>query len=255
MSAVSVVGTFIEEWARSRYTIRNVLIAGVFEDRALKKIVKGVSQENILFVSGASLKKSVDVGAVLAQVEPNQLLVISRLEDIPQAVLSTFVALFTAKKINIQVDDPPRDMSIDLPHFSLICTIGPYFKLSREIFEMFEVKILLGINVEISTAARQPSERHVPDLQTEKSCAHQISLDFTITSYEMSIILRIDSYLGENPDWYESISYFPADEPGGTYSVSVQGGTKDLASVIFEKFKWIGHLAIEHDGNVLFGGL
>ncbi len=255
MSAVNFVGHFIEEWSRSRHHCRNILIAGVFDDRALKKIIKNTGQTNIVFVSGASLKKSVDIGVVLADMEPDQLLIISRLEDVPQAVLDIFIALFTGNKINLQVGDPPRDVTIDLPHFSLICTIGSNYKFSREIFEMFDVKVLLGNNVEISTAVSKPVETSGTKVRTDKSLTPKISLDFTVISHEMSIILRIDSYLGENPDWYQSISYTPADEPGGTYSVLVRGGTKDLAQVVYDKFKWIGHLAIEHDGKVFIGGL
>lgn len=255
MSAIEFVGSFIEDWTKTKAAYRNILIAADIDDRKLAKFVRSANRDDIRVVSGADLKKSDDVDAIIANIEAHQLIIISGLEDIPEAALDTLALLLTERKIHVQAGDPPRDVAIDLPHFSLICMIDPGFPVSRVLYEMFEIKLLLGHDAQLPVAKDGASEEDLAEFGSALTHSHLSSQDFMVLSHEMPIILRIDSYLNENPEWYQTISYTPADAPGGTHAIFVDGANKELAKAIFDKFRWIGRFAIKHEGKVLFGGI
>jgi len=255
MSAIRFVGSLIDDWTKTKAAYRNILIACDIDDRKLAKFIRNANRDDIRVVSGADLKKSDDVDAIISNVEAHQLIIISQLEDIPETALDRLALLLTERRIHVQAGDPPRDVAIDLPHFSLICIIDPGFTVSRVLFEMFEIKLLLGHDAQLSVASDGASEEDFPESASVPAHAHRKSLDFVVVSHEMPIILRIDSYLHENPEWFQDISYVPADAPGGTHAVFVNGASKELAGAIFDKFRWIGQFVIKHDGKILFGGI
>ena len=255
MSAIAFVGNFIDDWTKNKAAYRNILIAGDLDDRKIAKIVKDGNFKGVKVVSGASLKKPEDVGALIENIEGHHLIIIPRFEEIPETALDTLALILTQRKVHIQAGDPPRDIAMDLPHFSLICVIDPAFSVSHVLFEMFEIKLLVGHNVQISIATEETYDMSTSEFVSEITHSHDNSHEFMIVSYEMPIILRIDSFLNENPDWYRKIAFAPAEAPGGTHSVIVEGGNKDLAKIIFEKFRWIGQFVIKQGGKVLFGGI
>lgn len=255
MSAIRFVGAFIDDWTKNKAAYRNILIAGDLDDRKVAKIAKEANHRWIKLVSGESLKNSEDVGSIITNIEANHLIIISRLEEVPETALDNLALILTERKVHLQAGDPPRDIAMDLPHFSLICIIDPAFPVSHVLFEMFEIKLLLGHDVQISIASEDSYEEVASGNVSAPTHSHENSFDFMIVSYEMPIILRIDSYLNENPEWYRQIKYTPAEAPGGAHAVSVDGANKDLAKAVFEKFRWIGQFVIKHDGKVLFGGI
>ena len=255
MSAIKFVGTFIDEWAESKNIQRNVLIAGNVEDRKLAQIARKVHKDKIKIVSGATLQRPEDVGAVLGKVEADQLLIVSQLESISESALDNFAFLLTDRKVHFQSNDPPRIGFVDFPNFFIICIIDPTFTVSRVLFEMFDCKIMLGHDTEISIANEETMEEGSAVVGGEIAHSHRSPIDFLIVSYEMPIVLRIDAFLGENPDWYHDLVYTPAETQGGVYSLGVNGGNEALAKAVYDKFRWIGQFAIEQDGKLLFGGI
>ena len=255
MSAIKFVGTFIDEWADSQNIQRNVLIAGHVEDRKLAQIARKVHKDKIKIISGAALQRREDVGAVIGKVEADQLLIVSQLESISEAALDNFAYLLTDRKIHFQSADPPRVGFVDFPNFFIICIIDPSFTVSPILYEMFDCKILLGHDTQISIANEDTLEEGSAVVGAEIAHSNRSPIDFLIISYEMPIVLRIDAYLSENPEWYHDLVYTPAEAPGGSYSLQVNGGNEVLAKAIYDKFRWIGQFSIENDGKVLFGGI
>ena len=255
MSAIRFVGTFIDEWAKSPNIQRNVLIAGDVEDRKLAQIARKVHKDKIKIISGATLQRPEDVGAIIGKVEADQLLIVSQLESISETALDNFAYLLTDRKVHFQSNDPPRIGFVDFPNFFIICIIDPSFTVSPILFEMFDCKILLGRETQISIANEETLEEGSAVIGGEIAHSHRSPIDFLIISYEMPIILRIDAYLSENPEWFHDLVYTPAENPGGTYSLLVNGGNEALAKAIYDKFRWIGQFAIENEGKLLFGGI
>ena len=255
MSAIDFVRTYVKEWVVSKDHIRNILIVGDVDERKMKELIKNVSQNEIMLVPGRKLKEFGDLGKVLGGMQPSQLLIISRLEDMAEAALDSFVGFFAHQQNGVKKNYPEKDTNFTRQKTSLICTIDSSCTISRTLFEAFEIKVLLGHDIQVSIANEDEADGRPHEFLKEMAYSHSGSLDFTVVSFEMPIILRIDSYLSENPEWYRNISYVPPDDEGGVYSVIVDGANDDLAKAIFKKFSGIGQFAVQHKGKVLFGSI
>lgn len=255
MSDVFLLGSFIDIWAKGAQPYRNILFVGEVDVRELSNFVKTLKNDDITLISGSSLIKSGHVANALNGMEDDQLLIISGLQNIPDVALETFSVLFTDRQIQLELFDPPRNIAVDLPNFFLICTIDAGIPISQPLFEKFEIKILIGADSQISIYNSKQMEDFNEDVDAAIQRIGDQSIDLLIVSYEKPIILKIQSYLNDISESYGSCSYSPADEPGGTYALFVDGGTHALAMDIYERFKSKGSFAVEHDGRALFGGI
>lgn len=255
MSAIDFVGAYVKDWMGSKDHIHNILIVGDIDDRKIEELTKSFTQNEIRFVPGRKLQKSGDLGKILGGMQPAQLLIISRLEDMAEAALDSFVGFFAREQKDPKKPNARKNAVFSHPEISLICTIDSSCTISRTLFEAFEIKLSLGHDIQITIANEDKAASSAHEFLKEMAYSHPGSLDFMVVSFEMPIILRIDSYLSENPEWYRNISYRPPDEEGGIYSVVVDGANEDLPKAIFKKFSGIGQFAIQNDGKILFGSI
>lgn len=255
MSAIDFVSAYVSDWVRLKDHFRNILIAGDVDDQALEQLTKNADPNEIKFFPGRKLQGSADLHEILGDMEPKQLLIISRLEDMSETALDAFASFFTGGHSDSEQSKKAHDASVSDHKFSLICTIDSSCTISRALYEAFEIKLLLGHDVQVSIANEDDAAKRSHEFVKEMAYSHQGALDFSVVSFEMSIILRIDSYLSENPEWYQTISYSEAEDGVGVYSVSIEGANEDLPKAIFKKFSGIGQFAVQQDGKTLFGGI
>jgi len=255
MSAIDFVSAYVSDWVRLKDHFRNILIAGDVDDHALEQLTKNADPSEIKFFLGRRLQGSGDLHEILGDMRPKQLLIISRLEDMSETALDAFASFFTGGQSDSEQSKKAYDTSVNDERFSLICTIDSSCTISRSLFEAFEIKILLGHDIQVSIANEEDTSKRSHEFVKEMAYSHQGTLDFSVESFEMSIILRIDSYLSENPEWYQTMSYCEAEEEGGVYSLAIHGASEDLPKAVFKKFSGIGQFAIQQEGKILFGGI
>lgn len=255
MSAIDFVSAYVSDWVKSKDHFRNILIAGDVDDRALEHLTKNAASGEITFFAGRKLQGSGDLEEILGDMDEEQLLIISRLEDMSELALDSFAAFFTGGQKNIEQRDVEQHTGLRLSKLSLICTIDSSCTISRALYEAFEIKILLGHDIQVSIGNEDDADKNTHEFVKEMAYSHQGAVDFSVLSYEMAIILRIDSYLSENPEWYQTISYCAAEEDGGVYSVVIEGANEELPKAIYKKFSGVGQFAIQQDDKVLFGGI
>ena len=255
MSAIDFVGAYVNDWVRSKDLFRNILIAGDVDDQALERLINNADPGEIRFVPGRNLLGSGDLDEILGGLEAKQLLVISRLEDMSETALDSFASFFTGGQTDVELVKIAGYTGVRRQEISLICTIDSSCTISRALYEAFEIKILLGHDVQVSIANDDDAAKRAHEFVKEMAYSHQGAADFSVLSFEMAIILRIDSYLSENPEWYQTISYCEAKEDGGVYSVVIEGANEDLPKAVFKKFSGVGQFAVQQDGKILFGGI
>jgi len=254
MSAIDFVSAYFSDWVRSKDHFRNILISGDVDDQALEQLTKNAGPGEIKFIPGRKLLGAGELDQILGDLEADQLLIISRLEDMSELALDSFATFFTGGQEDAEKIDIAGGAGFRRQELSLICTIDSSCTISRSLYEAFEIKILLGHDVQVSIANEDDAANRTHEFVKEMAYSHQGSSDFSVLSFEMAIILRIDSYLSENPEWYQTISYCEAEEDG-VYSVVIEGANEDLPKAVFKKFSGVGQFAVQQDGKILFGGI
>ena len=194
MSA-SLVAALIDGWSNLTCPYRNILISGKIEEALMMELVQSVKKDDIKLVSGASFNKIGDMAAVLTEIEAHQCLIITGLQDIPNKALESFSSLFVGRQIFIEVDEPPRRIAIDMPNFSLLCTVDPSFCLSDELFAKFDIKISLGPDTQIKKDSDPMSNK---SFQTEVAIQLEKKIEILISGCNQNG--WVDEY-GEQANW------------------------------------------------------